>query len=176
MKKNSIIPFKRNKQLPLFALCLGFFMVIIDGNVSWLQWVVDGYTLTFACLLLSAGYLGDQVGAKSTFLWGLALFLLTSMGCGFAPNFWSLTLFRLFQGAAAALIVPTSLALLNSSYDNNRERAKAIGIWASIGGIAAAAGPLLGALLITWFSWRAVFFCESADWFDLLFTHYPLCN
>lgn len=163
-----------NKHMPLIALCLGFFMVIIDvtivnvalpsiaknlgGGVSWLQWIVDGYTLTFACLLLSAGNLGDQVGAKIAFLWGLALFVATSLGCGLAPSFWLLTFFRLLQGIAAALLVPTSLALINASYENKQDRAKAIGIWGGIGGIAAAAGPILGAILTFWFSWRAVFF------------------
>lgn len=164
----------QNKRATLLALSIGFFMVIIDltivnitlpqmakslgGDISWLQWVVDGYTLTFACLLLSAGNLGDQFGAKTAFLWGLALFALTSIGCGLANSFWLVTVFRLLQGMAAALIVPTSLALINSTYEDKKERAKAIGIWASIGGIAAAAGPILGGILTTCFNWRAVFF------------------
>ncbi len=164
----------RNGYIPLIALCLGFFMVIIDvtivnvalpsmarslkGGISWLQWVVDGYTLTFACLLLSAGNLGDRVGAKSAFLSGLILFVLTSIGCGLAFNFWQLTGFRLLQGVAAALLVPTSLALINASYSDPAERAKAIGIWAAIGGVAAAAGPILGGILTTAFGWRAIFF------------------
>ncbi|MGB6976973.1 MAG: MFS transporter [Gammaproteobacteria bacterium] len=162
------------KHIPLIALCLGYFMVIIDvtivnvalpsiakalnSGITGLQWVVDGYALTFACLLLSAGNLGDKVGAKAIFLWGLALFTLTSLGCGASHTLWLLTTFRLLQGAAAALLVPTSLALINASYENKREQAKAIGIWASIGGIAAASGPLLGAILTTWFGWQAVFF------------------
>ena len=160
--------------MSLTALCLGFFMVIIDvtivnialpsmakalnGNVSWLQWAVDGYTLTFACLLLSAGNLGDRVGAKISFQCGLILFVLASLGCGLAPSFLVLTIFRLIQGIAGALLVPTALALINASYDNNEERAYAIGIWASVGGIAAAAGPILGGILIAISSWRAVFF------------------
>lgn len=163
-----------NKRISLIALCLGFFMVIIDvtivnvalptiakslnGGISWLQWVVDGYTLTFACLLLSAGHVADKVGAKAAFLWGLGLFALTSLACGMSFNFLLLTIFRLLQGAAAALLVPTSLALINASYRNRQERARAIGVWGSIGGIAAASGPLLGAILTAWFSWRAVFF------------------
>lgn len=118
----------------------------------------DGYTLTFASLLLSIGSLADRIGAKTAFLSGLALFILTSAGCGLAENFWSLTLFRFVQGAGAALMVPTSLALLNATYQIPQERIRAIGIWASIGGIAAAAGPILGALLTTWFSWRAIFY------------------
>jgi MFS transporter, DHA2 family, methylenomycin A resistance protein len=164
----------QSKHFILLALSLGFFMVIIDvtvvnvalpqiakslgGDVSWLQWVVDGYTLTFACLLLSVGNIADQLGTKKVFLWGLTLFVLTSIGCGLANTFWSLTLFRLAQGGAAALLVPTSLALLHSSYENKDERAKAIGIFVSIAGIAAAAGPIIGGILTTWFSWRAVFF------------------
>lgn len=160
--------------MPLLALCLGFFVVIIDatiinvalpniakglgGGISWLQWVVNGYTLTFAGLLLSAGSLADRVGAKTIFVWGLAIFSLTSLGCGLATNFLWLVAFRLMQGASAAMLVPTSLALINASYDNLQARARAIGIWGGIGGVAAAAGPIVGAILTAWFSWRAVFF------------------
>lgn len=164
----------KDKKMPLIALCLGFFMVVIDltivnvalpnmaknlsGSVSWLQWVVGGYTLTFACLLLSVGHFSDRFGAKIVFQCGLILFILTSIACGCSPSFLILTIFRLLQGVAAALLVPTSLTLINASYETNEERAKAIGIWASIGGIAAAAGPLLGGILTSWFGWRAVFF------------------
>ena len=164
---------KENKQLSLIALCLGFFMVIVDvnivnvalptmakslgGGVSWLQWVVDGYTLTFACLLLSAGNFGDRFGAKIAYLFGLVMFVITSLACGLATNFLVLTIFRLLQGAAAALLVPTSLALINSSYESKIDRARAIGVWAGLGGFAAASGPVLGAILTASFGWRAVF-------------------
>ena len=140
-----------NVALPNMANNLG-------GGVSWLQWVVDGYTLTFACLLPSAGNLGDRVGAKSAYLSGLILFVFTSLACGFATDFLFLTLFRLLQGIAAALLVPTSLALINSSYEDTMERTRAIGIWASVGGLAAGSGPVLGAVLTSWFGWRGVFF------------------
>ncbi len=165
---------QQNKALALIAVCLGFFMVITDvmivnialpnlakdlhGSMTNLQWVVDGYTLTFACLLLSAGNLGDRIGAKKLFLWGLMIFVGTSIGCGLATNFLFLTTFRFLQGIGASLLVPTSLALINSAYENKEERAKAIGIWGGIGGIAAAAAPVLGAVLTSLFSWRAVFF------------------
>lgn len=163
-----------NKNLPLIALCLGFFMVIMDvtivnvalpaiskdlrGNISWLQWVVDGYTLTFACLLLSSGSFADRFGAKSAYLAGLVLFTLTSLGCGLSPNFLCLVSMRLLQGVGAALLVPTSLALVNSSYENKQDRAFAMGIWSAIGGIAGAAGPMLGGFLVYYFGWRSVFF------------------
>lgn len=161
------------KHLPLLALCLGFFMVILDvtvvnvalpsiahqlhGGVSDLQWIVDGYTLSFAALLLSAGYFADRLGAKKSFIWGLSLFSLTSLGCGLASHFIPLIIFRFLQGIGAALIVPSSLSLLNACYNNPADRAKAIGIWASIGGIAAGCGPLLGGILTAAFGWPAVF-------------------
>ena len=163
----------RDKTIQLIVLCLGFFIVITDaiivnialpsmahslsGGISWLQQVVAGYTLTFAGLLLLAGSLGDRIGAKIIYLFGLIFFTFTSLLCGLAQNFLILTIFRLFQGAAGTLLVPTSLALINSAYANKTEQARAIGIWASTGGIAAAASPVLGAILTTYFSWRAVF-------------------
>jgi len=165
---------KFNKLLSLIALCLGFFMVIIDVTIvnvalptmaqnlnvgiSALQWVVAGYALTFACLLLSAGNIGDRLGAKTAFLWGLALFVLTSLGCAMSSVIGWLTFFRFLQGAASALLVPTSLALISASYADTEERARAIGIWAAVGGLAGASGPVIGAVLTTWFGWRAVFY------------------
>lgn len=162
------------RHLPLIALSLGVFMVIIDvtivnvalpnmaknlhGSTSWLQWVVAGYTLTFACLLLSAGNLADRVGAKSTYLFGLILFTLTSLTCGLSFDFVQLTVMRLLQGVSAALLVPTSLALVNASYSNTKERVKAISIWGATSGLAAAMGPILGGILTFWFGWRSVFF------------------
>jgi MFS transporter, DHA2 family, methylenomycin A resistance protein len=160
--------------LPLVALCVGFFMVMMDvtvvnvalpnlgrelhGDVSSLQWVVDGYTLVFASLLLTAGGLGDRLGHRRAFQVGLALFVLSSLGCGLAPSIGVLIALRLLQGLAAALVVPTSLALINASYADRNARARAIGVWGGIGGVAAGAGPIVGALLTAGFSWRAVFF------------------
>lgn len=161
------------KQMPLIALCLGFAMVVIDvtvvnvalpnigknlgGGISALQWVVDGYALTFACLLLSAGNLGDRFGARHVFLGGLILFILTSLSCGLAPSFNILNISRLLQGVSAALLIPTSLALINAAYESKQERASAMGVWGGVSGIAAALGPIIGAFLTAWFGWRAVF-------------------
>lgn len=159
--------------LPLIALCVGFFMVVLDvtiinvalptiardlhGNIADLQWIVAGYALTFACLLLTAGSLGDQFGAKQTFILGLLLFVLTSLGCALAPSLAVLIVSRLLQGIGAAMLVPTSLALINGSYEDPRDRARAIGIWGGVSGIAAASGPILGAVLVAAFGWRAIF-------------------
>ncbi len=162
------------KLLPLVALCLGFFIVIMDvtivnvalpsiaislhTTISWLQWIVAAYTLSFAGLLLTAGHLGDQYGEKYLFQCGVGLFAMTSLTCGLSTSALWLTIFRLLQGISAAFIVPTSLALINATYTDHQSRAKAIGIWGAIGGIAAATGPVLGAVLTTLFNWRAVFF------------------
>ncbi len=160
--------------MSLFALCLGLFMVMVDvmivsvalpniaqglsGTISGLQWVVDGYTLMATCLLLSAGTVGDRLGAKTAFIVGLFLFVLTSIGCGLAPSILILTLFRLLQGMAGAFIIPTSIALINASYDDKKARANAIGIWAMVSGIGAASSPLLGAIITSFFGWRGIFF------------------
>ncbi len=159
---------------PLVALCLGYFMVVLDvtvvtvavpiigrqldASVTSLQWVVDGYTLVFAALLLSGGALGDRIGGKPVFLVGLVVFGLTSAVCGFAPNVAVLIIARLAQGIGAALLVPASLALLRAAYPDRAGRARAFGIWGSVAGIAAAAGPVLGGLLVSGLGWRWVFF------------------
>ena len=159
--------------LPLFALCLGFFMVImditvvnvivpvirhaLDADISWLQWIVDAYSLTFSGLLLVAGYLGDRLGAKRLYQIGLILFIVASIFCGLAQAAWFLVIFRLLQGVGAALIMPTSLALIHAIYTDPKHHARAIGIWGGIGGIAAASGPVLGAVAATMISWRAAF-------------------
>jgi DHA2 family methylenomycin A resistance protein-like MFS transporter len=159
---------------PLLALCVGYFMVILDttivnvalpalhhdlhANVRTLQWVVDGYTLLFAALMLSGGALGDRLGARGVFQAGLAVFVLASIGCGVAPTAAVLIVARLVQGVGAALSVPASLSLLRVAYDDPTARARAVGAWGGVAGVAAAAGPVLGGLLVTVASWRLVFF------------------
>jgi DHA2 family methylenomycin A resistance protein-like MFS transporter len=156
------------------AIYLGYFMVILDvtvvnvaapaigvdlgAGVTDLQWVVDGYTLAFAALLLTAGSLGDRVGSKRVFQAGLAGFTLSSAACGVAPTAGVLVGARLVQGVAAAMLVPSSLALLRAAYPDAARRARAVGLWGSIAGIAAAGGPLVGGVLVAGISWRAVFF------------------
>jgi MFS transporter, DHA2 family, methylenomycin A resistance protein len=159
---------------PLIAICLGYFMVILDAtivtvalpslskdlhaSVSGLQWVVDAYTLVFAGLLLTAGGLADRVGARVMFQSGLAVFTVASVACGAAPTTAILVGARVVQGLGAALMVPASLALLHASYPDVSSRARAFGVWGGIAGIAAASGPVLGGVLSTLVSWRAVFF------------------
>jgi MFS transporter, DHA2 family, methylenomycin A resistance protein len=130
----------------------------LHAGVAVLQWVVDAYALTFAVLLLSAGSLGDRFGAKSLFMLGFALFAAASVACGLAPNGALLVAGRAVQGIGAALLVPTSLALLNqASAHDDALRARAVALWTAAGGVSMAVGPLVGGLLIGAFGWRSIF-------------------
>ncbi len=159
--------------MPLLALCLGYFMTILDvtivnvalvnikeqlsANVTGLQWIVDGYALVFASMLLTGGALGDRRGSRTIFLVGFALFTLASTLYSLAPTLLILQIARAFQGLGAALLVPNSLALLNTIYTSARKRAQAIGIWAAVASIGALSGPLLGGFLVNAFGWRSIF-------------------
>lgn len=130
----------------------------LGATLAALQWVVDAYTLGFAVLLLAAGAMGDRFGARRVFLAGFALFAAASLACGLAPSALLLNLARAVQGVGAALLVPSSLAILNSAYAHDRRRlAKAIGWWTAAGGVSIAAGPVLGGLLVATAGWRSIF-------------------
>src|SRR3569832_1671515 len=151
----------------LAAALLGFFVITLDAvvvnvalpvmgrelsaSVNGLQWVVDGYTLLFAALLLSAGALSDRVGG------GLVGFIVASMACGFAPDLRVLVVARFIQGAAAAVMMPSSMALIGQAYPDAKARGRAVAIWAMGGSVAASSGPFLGGLLAM-SSWRWIFF------------------
>jgi MFS transporter, DHA2 family, methylenomycin A resistance protein len=160
--------------LALVVICLGYFLVIVDttvvnvalpaigrdlqGGVTGLQWVVDAYTLSFAGLLLTGGALAERLGGRRAFGAGLTVFAAASAACGLAPGLGILVAARLVQGAGAALLVPSSLVLLQAAYPTRAGRARAFGAWGAIAGIGAATGPVIGGLLVTAWSWRAVFF------------------
>ncbi len=157
----------------LTAAVLGFFMVTLDavvvnvalpsiradlgGGITGLQWVVDGYTLMFAALLLSAGSLSDRIGARRAFGAGLAAFVLASAASGLAPGIGALVTARFVQGAGAAVMMPASMALIGQAYPDPARRARAVTVWAMGGAVASSSGPLLGGLL-TLVSWRLIFF------------------
>lgn len=163
----------RRRVAALVTVCLGYFMVILDttvvtialpdlrrelgAEVAGLAWVVDGYVLALAAFLLPAGGLGDRVGARRTFLAGLATFAAASAGCAAAATLPVLVAARVAQGLGAALLIPSSLALVHAVFPDPAARARAIGVWGAIGGVAAAAGPVAGGLLVGWSGWRGVF-------------------
>ncbi len=162
-KKNSI----------LFACTLAFIIISLDitvvnvalerirtslqTDVTGLQWVVNAYTLAFASLLLTTGSLGDRFGQRPMMISGLSLFTLASIGCGLAGSIETLIVARVFQGIAAAMCVPSSLALINITFQDRNERARAIGIWAGTASIALGAGPIVGGLLIDHLGWPSIF-------------------
>ena len=127
------------------------------ASVASLQWVLDGYTLPLAGLLLLGGALGDMYGRRKIFVIGTVWFALASLACGLAPDTWVLIGARALQGAGAALLTPGSLAILQASFTSD-DRSKAIGAWSGLGGAATAIGPFLGGWLIGAVSWRLVFF------------------
>jgi DHA2 family methylenomycin A resistance protein-like MFS transporter len=157
----------------LAAALLGFFVVTLDAvvvnvalptigrqlgaDVSGLQWVVDGYTLMFAALLLSSGALTDRLGARRAFGTGLAAFVVASVACGVAPSLGVLVAARFLQGTAAAVMMPSSMALIGQAYPDPARRGHAVAMWAMGGSVAATSGPVLGGLL-TLLSWRWIFF------------------
>lgn len=138
-----------NLALPSIAVDLG-------GETSAQQWVLDGYTLFFAALLLFAGNLSDRLGAKRAYVIGIAAFAVTSLLCALAPTMSFLIGARCVQGVAAALMLPASMALVREAFPDPAPRARALGVWAAGGAVASAAGPILGGVLSSW-DWRFVF-------------------
>jgi MFS transporter, DHA2 family, methylenomycin A resistance protein len=168
-----LAPSSAASRAALAAAVLGFFAITLDalvvnvalpsirsdlgGGITGLQWVVDGYTLMFAALLLSAGSLSDRVGARRAFGLGMAVFVVASAACGLAPNLGVLIAARLVQGAGAAVMMPSSLTLIREAYPDPVRRGRAIGVWTIAGAVAAGAGPVAGGAL-NLVSWRMIFF------------------
>jgi EmrB/QacA subfamily drug resistance transporter len=129
----------------------------LGASTSALQWILNGYLLTLASLILLGGSLGDRYGRRRIFIAGVVLFTVASLLCAVAPTVETLIFARLIQGVGGALLTPGSLALLEASF-RPADRARAIGAWSGLGGVAGALGPLLGGYLIGAISWRAIFF------------------
>ncbi|WP_037227851.1 MFS transporter [Rhodococcus wratislaviensis] len=129
----------------------------VGGGGTAAQWILDAYTLAFACLLLTGGVLGDRLGARRVLLTGTVVFTIASIICAVAPSIGVLVAARALQGVAAAALVPLSVAALSTHIRQPRARARAIGLWGGTAGVALAVGPLLGGLLVTALSWRALF-------------------
>jgi len=156
----------------LLATVLGSAVVMLDGSVvnvalpaigrdlgagvDGLQWIVSGYLVTLASLILLGGSLGDRFGRRRLFVSGVIWFAAASLGCGIAPTLDWLTAARVLQGVGGALLTPGSLAILQASFHPD-DRAQAIGAWSGLGGIATAIGPFLGGWLVQSASWRWIF-------------------
>jgi DHA2 family methylenomycin A resistance protein-like MFS transporter len=159
--------------LTLLAMSLGYGVVQLDvtivntalgsigtslgGGVSELQWIVSAYTIAFAAFILTAGALGDRIGATRVFMAGFAIFTVASIACALATNAAVLIAARGVQGLGAAILVPNSLALLSHAYPDQKQRSRAVGIWAAGASLALTAGPLVGGGLISLVGWRSIF-------------------
>jgi DHA2 family methylenomycin A resistance protein-like MFS transporter len=164
---------RRLRTALLVGLALGYFMVLMDttivtvalpdigrnlsGGLASLQWVSNGYTLTFAAFLLTAGTLSDRFGGRRVFLVGLWSFAVISAVSALAGSIAMLVVLRTLLGVSGALLLPTSLAIVANTFTDPAARAKALGSWAAITGVALAAGPLVGGVLTDTFGWRAIF-------------------
>jgi DHA2 family methylenomycin A resistance protein-like MFS transporter len=141
----------------------------LGGGVTGLQWVVDAYTLTFAALILSAGALGDRRGTKRVLIGGFVVFTAASVACGLVAAIGALIAARAVQGTGAAALGACSLALLNHTFPEPAERARAVGTWTAGGAATLAAGPLVGGVLIAAVGWRSIFFLNvplgAAGWY-----------
>ncbi|HET7719901.1 MAG TPA: MFS transporter [Acidimicrobiales bacterium] len=128
----------------------------LGASTGALQWILNGYLLTLASLILLGGSLGDRYGRRRIFVWGAGLFTAASVLCAAAPNVELLVAARLLQGIAGALLTPGSLAMIDSSF-RPEDRARAIGAWSGLAGVTTALGPLVGGWLVDAVSWRAIF-------------------
>lgn len=162
-----------DRRWALAAVCLGFFMVLLDGSalnialpsvrddldgsMAGLQWVVNIYTIPLASVLLTAGSLSDRLGARRVFTWSLAGFTAASLLCSLAPTLELLVAARALQGFAAGGLLPTTLAIIAHTYPDPVERARAITAWGATGGTALVLGPLGGGALTGLWGWRAIF-------------------
>src|SRR5919201_2742241 len=162
----------------LGAVAFGLFMIMLDNTIvnvalpsiqrdlgigiSELEWVVNGYALTFAVLMLTGGKLADLLGRRLLFIVGLAIFTGASLACGLAPNAGFLIGARAVQGIGAAIMNPATLGIITATFPP-RQRGTAIGIWAGTSAMALAIGPLVGGLL-----------AEKADWSWIFFINVPV--
>jgi EmrB/QacA subfamily drug resistance transporter len=168
-----IMRMKPTHRLTLLATIFGSGIVFLDGTVvnlalpsiakdlgasfAQLQWIADGYLLSLSSLILLGGSLGDILGRKKVFLYGLYGFGLFSLLCGVAANSEALIIFRILQGLFGALLVPGSLAIINTNFPQ-KSRGRAIGLWSAWAGAFTALGPLVGGYLIDAASWRWIFY------------------
>ncbi|MEO6955463.1 MAG: DHA2 family efflux MFS transporter permease subunit [Antricoccus sp.] len=164
---------ERSPWLALIALCIGFFMILVDQtivavaidnlktqlNASYdaVIWVQSAYLLAFAVPLLITGRLGDQVGPKRMYITGLTVFTLSSLACGLSGSIEMLIIFRVIQGLGASMMTPQTMSIITRTFAPDR-RGAAMGFWGAIAGVATLIGPLAGGVIVGSFGWEWIFF------------------
>ncbi|WP_328809087.1 MFS transporter [Nonomuraea montanisoli] len=167
----------RRRWTVLAVCCLSMFLVGLDTTIvnvglpaigsglgvgtRGLEWVVDAYTLVLASLLISSGALADRFGRRRVFQFGLAVFGVASLACALAPSVGALAAARAVQGVGASMLSPVALAIVVNAMPDPKERAQAIGVWASVFGLSMAAGPVTGGALVAGVGWRSVFWINA---------------
>ncbi|RKE18790.1 MFS transporter [Streptomyces sp. TLI_171] len=162
-----------HKWQALATLCVTMFMAMLDNvivnialprigrdldaGISGLQWVAEGYSLVYAALLLTGGSLGDRYGRTRMFRFGLALFTAGSAAAALADGIGLLVAARMLQGVGAALLTPGSLAILRHVFTDDKERARAIGLWSGVSALGLSIGPVIGGPMVDAFGWASVF-------------------
>lgn len=170
----AVTPIDNSRWWALAVLCASLLIITLDNTIlnvaipalvkdlnastSELQWIIDGYTLVFAGLLLTLGSVGDRFGRKGALMVGLVIFGSGSAMSAFAGSATQLIFTRASMGIGAALIMPATLSLLTNIFRDPCERARAIGVWAAVAGASGALGPVIGGVLLAHFSWGSIFF------------------
>ncbi|QUQ72212.1 MFS transporter [Kutzneria sp. CA-103260] len=168
------------RRLILAICCMSLFIVGLDNtivnlalpsiqrdlhaSVASLQWTIDAYVLVLASLLMLAGSTGDRIGRRRTFQTGLTLFGLGSLLCSVAPNAGALIAFRMVQAVGGSMLNPVAMSIITNTFTDNRERARAIGVWGGVVGLSMALGPLVGGTLV-----------ETAGWQSIFWINVPVC-
>jgi DHA2 family methylenomycin A resistance protein-like MFS transporter len=166
-------PRRGRQAAALLSVCLGFFVIQLDvtivnvalpaiqreigGTLAGLQWVIDAYTLALASIMLTAGATADRKGARKVFTIGLTVFAIGSAACAAAPSLGVLIAARAVQGLGASALLPCSLALLVHQFPDQKERARALGVWGGMGSVGVALGPVAGGALVAAVGWRSIF-------------------
>ncbi|MEU7423511.1 MFS transporter [Streptomyces sp. NPDC040750] len=168
---------RRRRWTVLAVCCLSMFLVGLDTTIvnvglpaigrgldvgtRGLEWTVDAYTIVLAALLISSGALADRFGRRRVFQSGLAVFGVASLVCAWAPSVGALVAARVVQGVGASMLSPVALAIVVNVMPDPRERAQAIGVWASVFGLSMAVGPVTGGALVAALGWRALFWINA---------------
>jgi len=176
---------ERNPWTVLAVLCLGLFMILLDGTIvniaiphiqayfatsfSNIEWVMNAYILTFAVLLVTLGRFGDLWGRRKLFIGGMTLFTLGSLACGLAPSIYLLIAFRVVQGVGGAAMMPATLSIIAAVFPAGK-RGAAMGVWGGVSGLATAIGPTLGGIIVQYVTWPSA----AASWRWIFLVNIPI--